>query len=93
MDGEQIRVHLLGTSFTIRTTENPEYFRRLITYVERKHEEVRRNMGISDPLRIAIISSILVSDELFKSTEDGSKVESLTNEMIELIDKNLKEKS
>jgi cell division protein ZapA (FtsZ GTPase activity inhibitor) len=91
MDGEQIRVHLLGTSFTIRTTEDPEYFTSLIRYVENKYEEIRRNMGISDPLRIAIISSILVSDELFKTSADSSQVETMTNEMIELIDKNLKE--
>ena len=63
----------------------------MIRYVENKYEEISRNMGISDPLRIAIISSILVSDELFKTSADSSQVESMTNEMIELIDKNLKE--
>ena len=93
MDGQQIRVHLLGTSFTIRTGENPEYFSSVLRYVESKYDEIRRNMGITDPLRIAIISSILVTDELFQSREDESQVEALTDEMIQLIDRNLEERS
>ncbi|MFO7850034.1 MAG: cell division protein ZapA [Spirochaetia bacterium] len=91
MDGQQIRVHLLGTSFTIRTSESPEYFSSVLRTVENRFEEIRRNMGISDPLRIAIISSILTTDELFKITQDNSQLETLTNQMIELIDKNLEE--
>lgn len=91
MDGKQIRVHLLGTSFSIRTNEDPEYFNTLLKYVESKYEDIRKNMAVHDPLRIAIISSILVSDELFKKSEDSSQLETLTNEMIELIDRNLEE--
>ncbi|MFP4180289.1 MAG: cell division protein ZapA [Spirochaetaceae bacterium] len=89
MDNQPIRVHLLGTSFTIRTSEDPEYFSSVLRSVENRFEEIRRDMGISDPLRIAIISSILVTDELFKRTQDNSQLEAITHRMIELIDKNL----
>ena len=89
MDGQQFQVHLLGTSFTIRTNEDSEYFSTLLSFVENKYEEIRRNMGVDDPLRIAIISSILISDEFFKTKQEDSQAENLTNEMIDLIDKNL----
>lgn len=93
MDNQPIRVHLLGTSFTIRTSEDPEHFSSVLRSVENRFEEIRRNMGVSDPLRIAIISSILATDELFKRTQDNSQLEAITNRMIELIDKNLEEET
>ncbi len=92
MEGQH-RVHLLGTSFTIRTAEDPEYFTSVLRYVEKKCEEIRRGMGLSDPLRIAIISSILVTDELFKSKAEGNQAEAIAEEMISLLDKNLEETS
>lgn len=91
MNGEQLRIKLLGSSFTVKTNEDPEYFYRLVRYVERKHEEVRETMGVSDPLRIALLSSILMADELHKADSGAVQAEDLTDDLIKLIDQSLEE--
>jgi hypothetical protein len=44
-------------------------------------------MGVSDPLRIAIISSILLADDVKKLQQHSSEAELKTKELIELIDR------
>jgi cell division protein ZapA (FtsZ GTPase activity inhibitor) len=91
MDGERLRIHLLGTSFTIKTNEDPEYFHSLVRYVEKKQEEVKRSTGVTDPLRIAVLSSILITDELYKADSGAGEAEDLTADLIKLIDQSLDE--
>ena len=86
-----MRIHLLGTSFTVKTNEDPEYFQSLVRYVEKKHEEVKHSMGVTDPLRIAVLSSILITDELHKADNGVGKAEDLTADLIKLIDQTLEE--
>jgi cell division protein ZapA (FtsZ GTPase activity inhibitor) len=91
MNEDRLRIHLLGTSFTVKTNEDPEYFHSLVRYVERKHEEVRQSMGVTDPLRIAVLSSILITDELRKADKGTDQAEDLTADLIKLIDQSLEE--
>ncbi|MDZ7793734.1 MAG: cell division protein ZapA [Spirochaetia bacterium] len=89
MEGDPVRIHLLGTSFTIKTNENPEYVQQLVHKVEKQFEQIRRSMGVTDPLRTAIISSILTVDELQRLQQQSVEAESVTMDLIELIDRTI----
>jgi len=89
MDSEPVRIHLLGTTLSIKTNEDPLYLQELVRSVEKRFEQVRRSMGLSDPLRIAIISSIIITDELKKLRDQSEEAESLTRNLIDLIDKTI----
>ncbi len=89
MNSEPVRIHLLGTSFSIKTTEDPRYFQELVHLVEQRFEKVRRTMGLSDPLRIAILSSIIITDELQRLINQTEEAGSLTQDLIELIDRSI----
>ena len=89
MEGDPVRIHLLGTSFTIKTNENPEYVHQLVQKVEKRFEQIRRTMGVTDPLRTAIISSIITTDELQKLQQQSVEAESVTLDLIELIDRSI----
>jgi len=89
MEGDPVRIHLLGTSFTIKTNENPEYVQQLVHKVEKRFEQIRRSMGVTDPLRTAIISSILTVDELQRLQQQSVEAESVTMDLIELIDRTI----
>ncbi len=89
MNSEPVRIHLLGTSFSIKTNEDPQYFQELVHLVEHRFEKVRRTMGLSDPLRIAILSSIIITDELQKLRNQSQEAESVTQDLIELIDRTI----
>lgn len=89
MEGDPVRIHLLGTSFTIKTNEDPKYVQQLVYKVEKRFEQIRQSMGVTDPLRTAIISSILTVDELQRLQQQSVEAESVTTDLIELIDRTI----
>lgn len=64
-----IPVRLLGTSFSLKTEETPEYLQEIIKSYEEKLEEIKTNVGVSDPLKLAILSGIILTEELKKERE------------------------
>ena len=93
------KIRLLGSSFSLKIDEDPEYFQNIIKNIEQKISAVESSMSVTDPLRIALISCILITDDLLKeqdknrqglSVEDADEVEQMTLEIISLIDKNFK---
>ena len=95
-------VQLLGTNFTLRTDENPEYLNQVIWYYKKKLEEMENSLSTKDPLKLSILTGFTIVDELMKlkSSENGqhqdpySKMEGQINEiagrLIQEIDQALK---
>ncbi len=89
------KIRLLGSSFSLKIDEDPAYFKKIMTYVETRFSEIQEEMTVNDPLRVAILSCILITDELFKerskrssglSEKDAEEVEKMTLEIMKLID-------
>ena len=98
-DENLFSIHILGDTFSIKVDQDREYMNSLIRYVEDKIEETERLTNLKDPLRIAVLSSILIADDLFKTGRPGlagmSEAESeeaarVTHNIIDLIDQSLK---
>ncbi len=88
--GKGIPIHVLGTSFTIQTDESPEYVRTLVDYVTDKITVLEKSISTKDTVRLALLASILITDELFKErqlpgstiSEDGERIGHLTDHII-----------
>lgn len=80
---------MLGSSFSIRTDEDPRYLEKLVGFVEDKVSVVERTMGSNEPLRSAILSSILIADELFQERKETERAAETTGRLIQLLDKEL----
>jgi cell division protein ZapA (FtsZ GTPase activity inhibitor) len=76
MNEEQIEIQALGTSFFIKVDEDPLYMKKLVSYYKKKTEEIQGSVRIQDPLKIAILSGVLITDELFKKTNASSNASS-----------------
>ena len=92
------KIRLLGSSFSLKVDEDPVYFSQLIKFIEEKFSGIQKEMSVQDPLRVAILSCILITDELFKekdkkknslSDKEAAEVERMTLEIIKLIDSTL----
>lgn len=101
MADSRCSINLLGTSFQIQTDQDPEYLEELISYLRCKIEEVDPLIPGKDPLKIALLSAILVVDELFReqrsrgdavSEDEARKAGELAEKLIEHIDKILEDK-
>ena len=101
MDKEPVQVTILGTSFAVKTDEDPEYLHNLISYLAEKVKEIEQSVVSKDPLRVSILAGMLIADELFKEREKHSRtaeeskvdeaVSQLTSEIIQRLDQNLLE--
>ena len=94
-----LQINVLGTSFSIQANEDDEYLDKLLQYYKKIISQVDSTSGIKDPLKIAIISGIMIADELCKEKQklqftnnsikrdDLVEAEKITLRMIENINK------
>jgi cell division protein ZapA (FtsZ GTPase activity inhibitor) len=75
MEKRQLRIEVLGTSFTIQSDESPEHLARLSAYVKARIEEVKGRYSFADPLTIAVLAALNIADDMFKSREGRSAAE------------------
>jgi cell division protein ZapA (FtsZ GTPase activity inhibitor) len=98
-----LQIDVLGASFLIKAKEDDEYLKKLLGYYKRIADEIEAGGSLKDPVQIAILSGIMLCDELYKEKSKNAKIENaithntadneaerLTLEMIEKIDRVLK---
>jgi cell division protein ZapA (FtsZ GTPase activity inhibitor) len=100
MKKTQVRIQILGSSFTVQTDESPEYLHRVVQYLSDKVGSIERSTGTSDPLKAAILAGIIVVDELFRLRDnsgtggitghEAEEAERITRQLIRKIDETLK---
>ena len=100
MKNNLLKIDILGSSFTIRSSEDPVYLEQVIWYLEDKIRETQKKLPVSDPLKIAILSGFFLVDELMKekmkkglpysiTANDADEIGKITDDLIELIDRNI----
>lgn len=99
-----LQIDLLGTNFAIQANEDDAYLQKLLTYYKKITNEIQRNGNLKTELQIAILSGIMLCDELYKeksrtakfsqklNDENDKEAERLTIEMIKRIDEALAQK-
>ena len=91
-----MKIELLGASFVIQTDEDPEHLKDLVDYLKTKIQEVRSSVSTTDPLKLAILSALLATDELFKERAlqrrqlaDSQQVEQITQRILDQLESSL----
>jgi hypothetical protein len=96
MPKTDLRVDLLGTSFSITVDEDAFYLKILLDKYRRTIENAQKTTGLEDPLKTAIISGLLLCDEIEKlrahentglGVFESIQAEELTLDLIDRIDK------
>ncbi len=94
--GNRLNISVLGTSFTIRADEDEAYLKRIFWYLEQKIEETKQRTPIADPVKISILTSFYIIDELLREKaregrdstlpEESEEMERITLRLISEID-------
>jgi len=71
-DTNRVEVEILGQKYVIRTAAAPDYVRELAGYVEKRVTELRGNSTGEDPARLLALTSLYITDELFRIREERS---------------------
>jgi len=95
MEKRQLRIEVLGTSFTIQSDESAEHLARLSAYVKAKIEEVKGRYTFADPLTIAVLAALNIADDMFKSREGkelpgtGEEISNVAERLLNRMDEEL----
>ena len=92
MPDNVLSVQLLGASFSLKSTENLDYLKEVVAYYESKIDETRKGVSLNDPLKIALLTGIVLADELLKERQRAgqsapdAEAERITRALIDTID-------
>lgn len=71
---ESVQVEIFGQVYSVKGKDDPEYIRELGAFLDAKMKEVQKGTGTADPLRVAILTALTISDELYRLRERNSAV-------------------
>jgi cell division protein ZapA (FtsZ GTPase activity inhibitor) len=72
---ESVQINIFGRPYTLKGGDDPEYTRKLAVYVDEQMKEIERGTGTMDPLRVAILTSLTLADDLHRAREQREAVE------------------
>lgn len=97
MDSGRLDINLLGTSFSIQANESDEYLKSIYSYFVDCVSQVESTVGQNlEPIKVAIVAGILLSDELKKERlfiqqlnadeQENYQIAARTKKLIEKLD-------
>jgi len=94
-----LEVSILGTSFTIRSSDDDGYLRQVVAHLERTVLQIQERYRSQDPVKVSLLAALNITDELYRcrnakgGLEDSSsqEIERITERLIETIDRSLTE--
>lgn len=63
-------INLLGTDFSIKSSETNEYMEQVVSFIKKHINSLAEKTQISDPLKLSILTNIVITSELFKLKEN-----------------------
>jgi len=86
--GTSTRVTIFGETYNIKSQVEPEYTRRVAEHVDQAMHAIKKKVGLQDALKIAILASMSITDELFQAKESTEKkIEELETKCESLINR------
>jgi cell division protein ZapA len=76
---ESVQVEIFGQTYSIKGQDDPAYIRELAAFIDAKMKEVQKGTGTVDPLRVAILTALTMSDELYRLREKQGALEKTTD--------------
>ena len=66
---ESVQVEIFGQVYSIKGKDDPAYIRELAAFIDAKMKEVQKGTGTADPHRVAILTALTITDELYRLRE------------------------
>lgn len=84
---ESVQVEIFGHRYSIKGQEDPDYIRELASFVDSKMREVQKGTGTVDPHRVAILTALMISDELHRLRQlQGEDAKTVDERLQRLLD-------
>ena len=93
-EDNQIKIAIFGQEYSVKAPADPTYIKKIAEYVDTKMREVQSGFSSTQSSnRIAILSAMNITDELFNAKKrgdsDNNEIEEKITSLIELIDESV----
>ena len=92
-----MKVTIFGETYNIKSQADPEYTASVAEHVDRTMMLIKGQVGMRDPLKIAILASMSITDDLFqtrnKVEQQDQDIENRCNSLLNLVEAYLDEQT
>jgi cell division protein ZapA len=96
-DENVLKVRIYGAEYSIRGHADANYIKAVAEYLDGKMREVDKNVRVDSSLKVAILASLNITDELFKEREEierlRSQLEDKIEELNQMLDRQISEQT
>jgi cell division protein ZapA len=96
-DKNVLKVRIYGAEYSIRGHADANYIKAVSEYVDSKMHEVDSNVRVDSSLKVAILASLNIADELFNERAEKElirkQLEDKIHQLSTMIDLQLREKA
>ncbi len=78
-----VQVEIFGQVYSIKGTDDSSSVRELAAFLDSRMKEVQKGTGTSDPLRVAILTALTISDELFRLRTEQSEIGAMADKAVQ----------
>ena len=75
VEKRSVTVRIAGEEHTIRASAEPGYTRRCAKHVDDRIREIRRQAGLIEGHKAAILAALSIADECFRAQEELDRLE------------------
>ncbi len=87
----KVEVEILGQRYKIEGEDSSEYLKRVADFVDFKMKEVVKETGLVDSYKIAILTCLIIADELFRTKKKLSQLQEEFERKVESLIKKIEE--
>lgn len=89
VDKESVTVRIAGEEHTIRSSADAKYTKRCARYVDQRIHDIKKQVGLIEGHKAAILAALSITDEFFQAKDDlkrkgvdvASSVDALAQEL------------
>jgi cell division protein ZapA len=78
-----VQVEIHGQRYAVRSDLDAQYIAELAGYLDEKMRSAARELASADPLRIAVIAALNITDELYRARADSRGLEGHLDAVLE----------
>ena len=82
-----IHVEIHGQQYAVRSELDAQYIAELAGYLDERMRGAARELASADPLRIAVIAALNITDELYRARADSRGLEGRIHARTEAIER------
>jgi len=82
-----VHVEIHGQRYAVRSDLDAQYIAELAGYLDEKMRGAARELSSADPLRIAVIAALNITDELYRARADSRGIEGRLHARAEAIER------